>query len=222
MVPRTDRFDSTFPRGAFLVKYAEEQDTCSPFDLSLELPALEYTVVAMLLGSSGDINTQSPLGNIIALSPDREWVAIAHWNTVKLWGINTSAFFSPEVGSLPAAALTRPTDGAARFTWAEKQNKARRHELGADDDKAYSVNCAQGYYHDHIRLKGDERKRIVGIRPIELPSRGVVFSMAFAKHNILWAWTDRGLVKWAWNKKRRGVREEIPLPMVAPNMWTSG
>ena len=206
--------------GAYLVKYAEEQDTCSPFDLSIELPALEYTVVAKLLGS--DYKVQSPMGRIIALSSNKEWIAIAHWDRVLLWGIHTKAFFFPSKGSLPEGGHFTLQDGwIVTDKWTDKQNKARRQEWAASDDKAYSTNCAQGYFHDHIRIKGDEneRQRIVGIRPIELPSRGVVFSMAFAKHNCLWAWTDRGLVKWAWNRKRKGVREDVPLNMVADNMW---
>lgn len=199
------------------MKYAEEQDACSPFNLNIELPALEYTVVAMLLGS--DQTTTLPMGRIIALSPDREWIAIANWDSVKLWGIHTEAFFSPETGSLPAAALDPPPAGTQAESWVSKQNKGLRHEFNVVDDKAYTTNCAQGYFHDHIRVKGNERKRIVGIQPIELPSRGVVFSMAFAKKNILWAWTDQGLVKWAWNSKRGGVREEIPLHRVPDNLW---
>ena len=77
VVPRSEKH-----KGAFLVKYAEEQESCAPYDLNLELPALEYTVVAKLLGS--DQSTDSPLGQIIAFSPDKEWVAIAEWDSIKL------------------------------------------------------------------------------------------------------------------------------------------
>ena len=216
MVPRADKVS-----GAYLIKYAEEQDACSVFDLSMELPALEYTVVAKLLGS--DYTLASPMGRIIALSPDKEWVAIAHWDSIKLWGIHTPAFFSPTVGSLlPNALQPSPLyGGSGLFTWREKQNRARKQELSVPDDKAYTTNCAQGYFHDHIRVKGEEKQRIVGIRPIELPRRGVVFSMAFSKHNTLWAWTDAGLVKWAWGSKRSGVRGCVPLPMVSDRLWGS-
>ncbi|KIW08206.1 uncharacterized protein PV09_01136 [Verruconis gallopava] len=194
--------------GAFLVKYAEEQDFCSPYNINVELPAMEFTVVAMLLGLK--VPSSSEMKHIIALSPDQEWVAIADWDKVKIWGLHTDAFFKQEHGSLPPLLTTHSSFDFSR-TWEGKQNKALRHEFGALDDKAYTTNCAQGYFHDHIRIKGKERKRIVGIRPIELPSRGVVFSLAFANKNILWAWTDRGLVKWAWNKRRQGLREEVIL-----------
>jgi hypothetical protein len=210
-VPRSNKH-----KGAFLVKYAEEQETCSPYDLNLDLPALEYTVVAKLLGS--DIITCSPLGQIIALSPDKEWVAIAEWDKIKLWGIHTCAFLMPRHGSLSATEGHSVCDEGKTWTWTSKQNKALPRELSVDDDKAYTTHCAQGFFHDHIRIKRKERQHIVGIQPIELPSRGVVFSMAFARKNILWAWTERGLVKWAWNKKRNGVREEILLQRVPGDM----
>lgn len=192
--------------GAFLVKYAEEQDSCARLDLNLELPALECTTVAKLLGSEN-------FGQHIAVSPDGNWIAMSGWNRVKIWGISSDAFLSAKYGSL---------DAQLGKTWLTKQNKALNHEFSIIDDKAYTTNCGQGYFHDHIRIKGADKKRIVGIRPIELPSRGVVFSMAWAKKNILWAWTDQGLVKWAWNKKRTGLREEAPLDRVADNIWSYG
>jgi hypothetical protein len=155
---------------------------------------------------------------VIALSPDKEWIAIADWDGVKLWGIHTQAFLKQEEGSLPREPEP-VSNGTVLPTYAGKQNKALQREFHALDDKAYTTNCAQGYFHDHIRIKGTAGQRIVGIRPIELPSRGVVYSLAFAKRNILWAWTERGLVKWAWNKKRGGVREEIAFHPVPDNLW---
>jgi hypothetical protein len=202
-------------QGAFIIKYAEEQESCSPFDLNLELPALEYTVVAKLLGS--DEPTSSPMKRIIALSPDKDWIAIADWNSVKLWGVRTQAFLKQEEGSLPETPPP-PSGNTLPSTYVGKQNKALQREFYAQDDKAYTTNCAQAYFHDHILIKGKEAKRIVGIQPIELPSRGVVFSMAFSKRNILWAWTDRGLVKWAWGRKRTGIREELPLQRVPESL----
>jgi hypothetical protein len=210
VVPRSDKH-----KGVFLVKYAEEQETCSPYDLNLELPALEYTVVAKLLGS--DQGTSSPLSLMIAISPDRDWIAIAEWDKIKLWGLHTKAFLDPDYGSLPPASKVATSTGIT--TWKDKQNRALRREFSTIDDKAYTTNCGQGYFHDHIRIKGETRQHIVGIEPIELPSRGVVFSMAFAKRNILWAWTERGLVKWVWNRKRSGVREEVVLARVPDDLW---
>ena len=207
VVPR-----STKCKGAYLVKYAEEQETCSPYDLNHDLPSLEYTVVAKLIESESQMS--SPMGHIIAVSRDQEWVAMAEWDRIKLYGLHAEAFLDPLRGSLP---LNEPP--LAQWT---KQNRPISREIAIHDDKAYTTSPGQGYFHDHIRIRGKEGKRIVGIRPIELPSRGVVYSMAFAKKNILWAWTDRGLVKWAWNKKWSGLREDIPLSMVPENVWSYG
>lgn len=79
---------------------------------------------------------------------------------------------------------------------------------GFKADNAYLERCGHDYYH-----KSSEYENIVGLRPVELPKAGVVFSMAFRGQNELWGLTDQGLVKWRFGARCDGRREEVPLPL---------
>lgn len=151
---------------------------------------------------------------IIALSKDRQCIAIADWDTIKIYTIHMEAFLKPFIGS--KADLALPALEKSAYS---KSNRIRNYERPGVDDKAYTVRAGQGYYHDFVRLKGKEGKRIVALQPVELPCRGVVYSLAFSKRNILWGWTDRGLVKWNWSKGRCAESIEVPLHQMPEGIW---
>ncbi|KAF2144929.1 uncharacterized protein K452DRAFT_132538 [Aplosporella prunicola CBS 121167] len=65
----------------------------------------------------------------------------------------------------------------------------------------------------------DSSNSIVCLEPVELPRQGVVFSLSFggednsgisataSSENVLWAWTDRGAVRWSFRPGCRGERD---------------
>lgn len=56
-----------------------------------------------------------------------------------------------------------------------------------------------------------ERTEIVSLQPVELPSHGVVFALAFNGEDSLWAWTERGPVRWTFDGNCDARREEYEL-----------
>ncbi|MCJ1481296.1 hypothetical protein MMC06_001453 [Schaereria dolodes] len=58
-------------------------------------------------------------------------------------------------------------------------------------------------------------KEIGRLRPVQLPSRGVVHSMQWTDETILYAMTDHGLVKWDVGSTSRGIERACSLePMI--------
>jgi hypothetical protein len=49
---------------------------------------------------------------------------------------------------------------------------------------------------------------MVELQPAHLPEVGVVFDLAFREEDELWAWTEKGLVRWrfgVWSNRRRDI-----------------
>lgn len=156
---------------------------------------MEHVFVAKLIGL--DSPSTSPLKRIVALSRCKRRIAIADWDVVKLYAVEPDAFLHKAIGSLQPGT---------RSTGVSNSYKAFKAEEPADDDEAYTVRTAHGYYHSYLRIQGHE-KRLVVLEPTQLPSRGVVYSLEFRGDSELWALTDMGLVKWFWGEGRTGNRE---------------
>jgi hypothetical protein len=73
-------------------------------------------------------------------------------------------------------------------------------------DYAYLEGCGYQYYQSNAL-----EQEMVDLQPIELPEVGVVFELAFRKEDELWAWTDRGLVKWKFGAWASGYRDASTL-----------
>lgn len=57
----------------------------------------------------------------------------------------------------------------------------------------------------------EDRSEIVSLQPVELPTQGVVHALAFNGEDSLWAWTDRGPVRWHFDGGCDARREQYPL-----------
>jgi hypothetical protein len=189
--------------GVFLMKSVNQEDVCRIWNLSSDTPMADHIAVAKLLGT--EFPSTSPLGSIVAISRKKNRIAIADWDVVKIWSINSAAFCDKKVGS----RIAEGSDGDKRhLRFPFKPLKSEEAE-DTDDDLAYTTRCGHGYHHSYVRM-GKER-RIVALHPVELPRLGVVYSMEFMNEHSLWAWTDRGLVSWYWGRGRRALREEKDL-----------
>lgn len=159
---------------------------------------MEHMPVAQLLGSEGQASS-TPVC-LFAISKNATRIAIAQAHKINIYDIHPDAFFYKSKGSLPVAKIGLPFD---RVHVSAQEFLFRYH------DYCYQFDCAQGFFHDYVHVEGTgvlEEYRLVGIRPKELPSRGVIYSMAFATANTLWAWTDRGLVKWSFGRNIAVIR----------------
>ncbi|KAF2673111.1 hypothetical protein BT63DRAFT_146678 [Microthyrium microscopicum] len=164
------------------------------------LAPLEHEIVGTLDGLN--LDTSISHGFIVATSARR--IAVATWDRIQLYSIEPEAFLTAKEGSLEW-----------NDDWKKKSVKRKTFqflnfscEYGEKDDHTYSVNCGQGYYRQYTRLF---HRRIVSLKPIELPPRGVVHKLHFTDDDMLWAWTDRGLVKWFWGPGRSALRVEKEL-----------
>jgi hypothetical protein len=150
---------------------------------------------------------------VVAISSSKKRIAIADWNEIKVWSIIPDAFFKKEYGS----RLPDPGDNNKMLKGCLKPWKSEQADTSGSDE-SYTTRCGHGCYHVYVRVQrtktGPQRndKRIVALEPIELPNRGVVYSMEFAEDDTLWAWTDKGLVKWHWGGGRDGKRQVMILP----------
>jgi hypothetical protein len=188
--------------GVFLIKSVNQEDVCRSWNVSTDTPMADHIAVAKLLGT--DCPSTSPLGSIVAISRKKNRIAIADWDVVKIWSINTAAFCDKKVGSRNAKGIDCDKRHL-RFPF----KPLRSEEAEGTDDLAYTTRCGHGYHHSYVRM-GEER-RIVALHPVELPRLGVVYSMEFMNEDMLWAWTDRGLVSWYWGSGREALREERDL-----------
>jgi hypothetical protein len=188
----------------FLVKGVIETERCQMIDLRKPLPSMEHLIVAQL--QDVDLQTTMSHGRVIAHTPNFKRLAIATWDRVQLFSIDHEAFLDSRKGSLSAESVD-----PASYTQ-HKKHKFRnfKSEEWVKDDHAYTLRTGQGYYGSYIRLP-DGKTRIVALQPIELPRMGVVYRMKFTQDDMLWAWSDRGLVKWYWGPGRRGRRETVEL-----------
>ncbi|QDS75415.1 hypothetical protein FKW77_003247 [Venturia effusa] len=187
--PRTDT------KGAYLLKGVETTDPCRHRSIDDDVSPMEHVFVAKLIGL--DSPSTSPLKRIVALSKCNRRIAVADWNVVKLYSLEPNAFFDRTSGSLTPGTTSR----CIANTY-----KAFKAEEAADDDEAYTIRTAHGYYHSFLRIQGHQ-KRLVALEPTHLPSRGVVYELEFQGDSELWAITDIGLVKWYWGEGRTGNRE---------------
>ncbi|KAF2803737.1 uncharacterized protein BDZ99DRAFT_526214 [Mytilinidion resinicola] len=73
-------------------------------------------------------------------------------------------------------------------------------------DYAYLEGCGYRYYQSNPL-----DQEMVELHPVELPEAGVVFELAFRDEDELWAWTDRGLVKWKFGPRACGGRNTAML-----------
>lgn len=73
-------------------------------------------------------------------------------------------------------------------------------------DYAYLEGCGYRYYQSNPL-----DQEMVELHPVELPEAGVVFELAFREEDELWAWTDRGLVKWKFGPGACGGRDTAML-----------
>ncbi|KAE9987569.1 hypothetical protein EG328_002210 [Venturia inaequalis] len=187
-----------FPRngtkGAYLLKGVETTEPCRHRTLDDD-SAMEHIFVAKLNGL--DSPSTSPLKRIVVVSKCKRRIAIADWDIVRLYAIEPDAFFYKEKGSLAPGTSS---------TCVANSYKAFRAEEPVHDDEAYTTRTAHGYYHSYLRIKG-HRKRLVGLDPVQLPRQGVVYTMEFQGDSELWAFTDKGLVKWYWGEGRTANRE---------------
>jgi hypothetical protein len=185
--------------GVFLMKSVNQEDVCRFWNVSHDTPMADHIAVAKLLGT--ELPSTSPLGNIVSISRKKNRIAIADWDVVKIWSINPAAFCDKKVGSRTAKGDDRHKSHL-KFPF----KPLKSEEAEGKDDLAYTTRSGHGYHHSYVRM-GEER-RIVALHPVELPPLGVVYTMEFMNEDTLWAWTDRGLVKWYWGIGRNGLREE--------------
>lgn len=73
-------------------------------------------------------------------------------------------------------------------------------------DHAYVEGCGWRYYQS-----GRREIEMVVLEPVELPECGVVFKLEFRREDELWAWTERGLVRWRFGVWAEGRREVVVL-----------
>lgn len=70
-------------------------------------------------------------------------------------------------------------------------------------DHAYLEGCGYQYYQCNKLYE-----EMVELQPAQLPEVGVVFDLAFREEDELWAWTEKGLVRWrfgVWSNRRRDI-----------------
>ncbi|TLD37382.1 F-box domain cyclin-like protein [Venturia nashicola] len=187
-------FPQNGTKGAFLLKGVETTDPCRPRNLDNDSP-MEHVFVAKFIGL--DSPSTSPLKRIVVVSKCKRRIAIADWDIVRLYAIEPDAFLDKKKGSLISGTSS---------TCVANSYKAFKAEESAPADEAYTSRAAHGYYHSYLRIQG-HRKRLVGLDPVQLPSRGVVYTMEFQGDSELWAFTDKGLVKWYWGEGRSANRE---------------
>jgi hypothetical protein len=195
--------------GVFLMKSVNQEDVCRSWNVSFDTPMADHIAVAKLLGTEHP--STSPLGSIVAISMKKNRIAIADWDSVKIWSLNPAAFCDKNVGSR-AARSDDDDKRHLKFPF----RPLRSEEAEGSDDPAYTTRSGHGYYHSYVRM-GKER-RIAALLPVELPRLGVVYSMEFMNEDTLWAWTDHGLVKWYWGVGREALREERELILGEPGL----
>lgn len=163
-------------------------------------PQLEHELVGVLSGI--DLDASISHGYVIASNSRR--VAVATWDRIQLYAIEPDAFLTSKTGSLqfneswPKKTVKRKSLHFSNYSC----------EFGRNGDHTYSTNCGQGFYRRYTRLYS---RRLVSIKPIELPRRGVVHKLHFTDDDTLWAWTDGGLVKWYWGPGRKQKRQDAEL-----------
>ncbi|KAL9608924.1 MAG: hypothetical protein Q9167_006264 [Letrouitia subvulpina] len=74
--------------------------------------------------------------------------------------------------------------------------------------------CQGGRQHYFPVRDYNERKKLGRLRPVRLPSTGVVYSMSWRDESTLYATTDQGLVRWEMDHMCQGWRETISLGSV--------
>ncbi|KAF2426284.1 hypothetical protein EJ08DRAFT_377351 [Tothia fuscella] len=181
-------FHNNFSPGVYLVKSVSQKDSSQKWSGLDQLPLAEHVIVGKLIGIENPKVTQ--LSPPLAFSPKKSRIAIADWDQIRVWSIYPDAFFKKGRGS----RIPRPRDRTANLKGCFKPLKSE--EADTTDDKAYTARCGHGYYHSYVCIKPDKYvqnqrdRRIVALEPVELPRRGVVYSMGFDGENSLWAWTD--------------------------------
>ncbi|KAK3067602.1 hypothetical protein LTS18_001022, partial [Coniosporium uncinatum] len=187
--------------GAFLIKGCEEVQPCSQIDARNDWTVLTHRFVARLTNAPVSAARSTSQGFIVATSEQGTRIAIAAWTDVFLYAIDPGAFLEKNVGS--GDQTKKGLKGSV-----EELVKAGRIRLKrpGEEDHAYMRKCGRPFY------KGvDESMGLPRIKPTKLPLAGVVYTMEFVGEDHLWAWTDRGLVKWYWGAGRQGTREEYVL-----------
>lgn len=72
---------------------------------------------------------------------------------------------------------------------------------GVPGDFFYTERCGWQYYKTEDIVNG-----CVELKPIELPSVGVVYGLEFHGEDELWGWTERGLCRWNFGASGTGER----------------
>jgi len=191
----------TAQRGAYLIKGCEETQNCVNIDAQNDWPSLTHRYVARLADVPIAAAESTSQGFVVATSQLGTRIAIAAWDDVFLYAIEPYAFLDSNKGS--GARTKKGLKGSLDDLI--KSGRIRLKRPG-EEDHAYMRKCGQPYYQEVDGCTG-----LPVIKPTKLPSAGVVYAMEFVGEHHLWAWTDKGLVKWYWGPGRQGAREEYAL-----------
>ncbi|KAF2834737.1 hypothetical protein M501DRAFT_989499 [Patellaria atrata CBS 101060] len=154
----------------YLVTALEVVEDCSKIYLGWNLDHLEHRIVAELHGM--DFDALSTLGIISTVAHSGRRIAMTSWNRVFIWAVNPRAFI----------------DGRKSF--------GDNHEILKTETEYRANQSTWGHsYYENCLEDG-----VVVLNAVELPSAGVVYSLEFQSDNVLWAWTDRGLVQWKFDR----------------------
>jgi len=187
--------------GAFLIKGWEEIQPCSQIDARSDWPMLTHQFVARLAHAPIRAAQSTTQGLIVATSERGTRIAIAAWNEIFLYAIVPDAFLDQKIGS------GEQTKKGLKGSIEELVKAGKIHsKKPGKEDHAYTRKSGRPFYQDI-----DESTGLPQINPTRLPSAGVVYAMEFVGEDHLWAWTDRGLVRWYWGTGRQGMRETYVL-----------
>lgn len=215
--------------GAYIFKGIHFPDGCQHYNPSHRYFNLEQYIVAELGGLDFPASKNSTLGFILAVSPSKQRIAVATWKRVQIWTFNANAFFERQKhtsGSSSAMGGSTVFNSTTDSTDNPDPSNLNIHQDELDE-WTWPDRCGWDYYscfpRRDIRSAPEPRSssrdsswvdlsiQIVSLQPIELPSGGVIFALAFAGEDKLWAWTDRGPVRWRFHANCEARREEWPL-----------
>lgn len=220
--------------GAYIVKGVKAAPKCAVYDETDRHEGVHHRVVAHLDGIDHAASRSCSLGQVLAILPQGNRIAIASWDRVQVWTFEPDAFYMQVENHIGFEKACLKTSGIKRLDrFVERFGATKILSSGTSDTDTPDLdevdwlrNCGFDFYGcyrpkripiwehgpDH-EFYGKTHQKIVRLKPVGLPRCGVVHSLKFLNDETLWGWTDHGPVCWHLGDDMSGRRWEEQLAL---------